>query len=86
MYIPEGETPCQQEENKPDWTWFSKDGTRRTALAKKLCGLCPENSKCLASVLRYERKTQDIQLATYAGFTPSERVSTFNHITVEETA
>lgn len=31
MYIADGDTPCQ--ENDPR-IWFSKDGTKRTALAK----------------------------------------------------
>jgi hypothetical protein len=72
VYITDGDVPCKPHNNNPD-TWFGKKNSTPEQLAKKLCGLCPERDDCLASTLRFERRTGSVQPCVLGGMTASER-------------
>ena len=74
MYITDADTPCKDPNNKPD-LWFGTKDSTPERVAKKLCGLCPvyERQQCLASTLRFERRTNQVQPCVLGGMTATER-------------
>lgn len=74
MYIAEGMTPCQEHDAA---IWFAKPHSRRTKRAKELCGTCPEQTECLSSTMRFEKRAGATQPAVFAGLTEAERAKLY---------
>ena len=74
MYITDADTPCKDPVYDPD-LWFGKKDSKPERVAKKLCGMCPlfEREACLASTLRFERRTGQVQPCVLGGMTWTER-------------
>lgn len=77
MYVTNNpEVPCKL------WDadiWFSKEGTKKTALAKKLCSTCPEQAQCLMSAVEYEKRQGRASLGVYGAMTPKGRSKRFKY-------
>jgi hypothetical protein len=77
MYIAEGKTPCQTEN---DQLWFAKPGTRGAKKAARFCHECPERIKCLESVVKFEAKTGNVQRGIYGGLDMKQRLPLRNQV------